>query len=313
MTQVFISYSRSDMEFVQQLAMDLHGAGLDVWWDLSDIQGSDVWERKIEEGLGSSEYFIVVLTPDSLQSRWVRREYLSADNKAIKIIPLRLKPCDEVPLTLRDIQPINAIDRPYADVLSDVLKIVPEKTNNKVSHTPVDRTMRPTTLADMESKKADPLELTGTITLLSFFLFVSFELLSASSDELKALAALSGLAAGYFLLRGRKLPNGILFKASISFFFLTYDFLLLNDNMGWDIQGVEIIAGIASILLAAVIIVSMKTSKVTSLFAAIFLSIFILLVSVNLGLNALSNYPSWPQIPSIVISVIAAVLIWMDV
>jgi len=42
------------MEFVQRLAGDLQRAGLDVWWDLSDIQGSDVWERKIEEGLRQS-------------------------------------------------------------------------------------------------------------------------------------------------------------------------------------------------------------------------------------------------------------------
>jgi len=124
MTQVFISYSRTDMEFVQKLAKDLQGAGLDVWWDLTDIQGSDVWERKIEEGLRNCEYFIVVLTPASLDSRWVRREYLSADNRGIRIIPLRLKTHEEIPLTLRDIQPIEAIEREYEDVLYDVLRIV---------------------------------------------------------------------------------------------------------------------------------------------------------------------------------------------
>jgi len=301
------------MGFVQRLAMDLHSAGLVVWWDLSDIQGSDVWEKKIEEGLGSSEYFIVVLTPDSLQSRWVRREYLSADNKALKIIPLLLKPCDEVPLTLRDIQPINAIDCPYADVLSDVLKIVSEKTNNKVSHTPVDQTMRPTTLADMESKKADPLELAGTIAMLAFFSFISFELLGSSATELQALAALSGLAAGYFLWRGRKIPDGNLFKAAISLFLITYDFLLLNNSIGWDIPGVEIAAGIPAVLVGLVIIVSMQTAKVTAWFGTMFLALFVILVSIHWGLNALGVYPSWPHIPTIVISVITAVLIWMDV
>ncbi len=122
MTQVFISYSRTDMDFVQRLAMDLERASFDVWWDLTDIQGSEVWERKIEEGLRTSQYFIVVLTPASLESRWVRREYLSADNSGVKIVPLKLKSYDVTPLTLRDIQPIDAINRPYEDVLSDVLR-----------------------------------------------------------------------------------------------------------------------------------------------------------------------------------------------
>jgi hypothetical protein len=124
MTQVFISYSRIDLEFVRRLAKDLQDADLDVWWDLSVIQGSDVWEKRIEEGLRSSQYFIVVVTPDSLESRWVRREYLSADNAGVKIIPLKLKPYDVTPLTLRDIQPIDAITRPYEAVLEDVLGIV---------------------------------------------------------------------------------------------------------------------------------------------------------------------------------------------
>ena len=33
--QVFISYSRRDLAFVEGLAADLQAAGLDVWYDLS--------------------------------------------------------------------------------------------------------------------------------------------------------------------------------------------------------------------------------------------------------------------------------------
>ena len=38
MTQVFISYSRKDLAFVEQLAADLKAAGLDVWYDLSGLE-----------------------------------------------------------------------------------------------------------------------------------------------------------------------------------------------------------------------------------------------------------------------------------
>lgn len=124
MAQAFISYSRKDIDFVRRLATDLQNSGIDVWWDLSGIQGSDIWERKIEEGLNTSQYLIIVLTPDSLASRWVRREYLTADNKGLRIIPLALKPHGDVPLTLRDIQPIDAIHRNYEDVLCELLRVM---------------------------------------------------------------------------------------------------------------------------------------------------------------------------------------------
>ena len=38
MTQVFISYSRKDLAFVDGRAADLGAAGLDVWYDLSGLE-----------------------------------------------------------------------------------------------------------------------------------------------------------------------------------------------------------------------------------------------------------------------------------
>lgn len=38
MTQVFISYSRKDLVFVERLAKDLKAAGLGVWYDLSGLE-----------------------------------------------------------------------------------------------------------------------------------------------------------------------------------------------------------------------------------------------------------------------------------
>lgn len=311
MTQVFISYSRNDMEFVQRLAEDLQHEGLDVWWDISDIQGSDVWERKIEEGLNSSQYFIVVLTPASLESRWVRREYLSADNKGIKIIPLKLKTYDEVPLTLRDIQPVDAVDRPYENVLSDVLKIVSGKGDDGFS-SPIEQTKDTATSKKVKPAKAGSLELIGTLALLAFFLSISFMLLSPSSNQLQALTAISGLAAGIFLLWMRRLPTGILFKTTLSIFFITYDLLLLNNSGGWDLTAVEFVAGIPAVLTAIVLIVSMQRIRTTVVYGAMLLAVFVFLISIHLGLNALGLYPSWPHIPTVLVSVLTAVLIWME-
>ena len=47
MPQVFLSYSRRDLGFVEKLASDLKEAGLDVWYDLSGLDGVRVGERPL--------------------------------------------------------------------------------------------------------------------------------------------------------------------------------------------------------------------------------------------------------------------------
>ena len=47
MTQVFISYSRKDLAFVERLAKDLKSAGLGVWFDLSGLDGGARWGQEI--------------------------------------------------------------------------------------------------------------------------------------------------------------------------------------------------------------------------------------------------------------------------
>ena len=76
MTQVFISYSRRDLAFVEKLAADLKEAGLDVWYDLSGLEVGSRFQREIVSALQVSQYVIVVLSPDSIVSEWVEREYL---------------------------------------------------------------------------------------------------------------------------------------------------------------------------------------------------------------------------------------------
>ena len=107
MAQVFISYSRKDLSFVEQLAADLKANGFAVWYDLSDIGGGTQWRSEIESGLSQSQFVVVVLSPDSVASEWVEREFLFASNLRLKIIPLMYRPCE---------LPLNYINLNYIDV-----------------------------------------------------------------------------------------------------------------------------------------------------------------------------------------------------
>jgi hypothetical protein len=120
MQKIFISYSRKDTDFVRKLAGDLETAGYDVWWDISDLKGGDDWVRTIPDAIASSQYVIVVLTPNSIESEWVRKEYTQALSLRKKIIPIMFTPCS-VPFSLNTINFVNFTTGEYADNFKKLL------------------------------------------------------------------------------------------------------------------------------------------------------------------------------------------------
>jgi len=120
MPQIFISYSRKDIAFVRKLAGDLEKAGYDVWWDLTDLRGGDDWPRVIPAAIESSQYVIVVLSPNSAVSDWVAKEYTQALDLRKKIIPIMLAP-SRVPFALNTINYVNFASGDYVDNLNNLL------------------------------------------------------------------------------------------------------------------------------------------------------------------------------------------------
>jgi len=92
------------------LATDLKNAGLDVWYDISSLSGGARWRIEIEKALQNSQFIIVVLSPDSVVSEWVEREFLFASNLNLKIIPLLYRSCK---------LPLNYVNINYIDVRGD--------------------------------------------------------------------------------------------------------------------------------------------------------------------------------------------------
>jgi hypothetical protein len=114
MQKIFVSYSRKDIDFVRKLAGDLESAGYDVWWDITDLRGGDDWVSTIPQAISSSQHVIVVLTPASTESEWVRKEYTQALALRRKIIPIMFEACT-VPFALNTINFINFTNGEYAD------------------------------------------------------------------------------------------------------------------------------------------------------------------------------------------------------
>jgi formylglycine-generating enzyme required for sulfatase activity len=120
MARVFVSYSRKDLSFVERLATDLKNAGFDIWYDVSGLGGGSRWRVEIEDAIRSSQFVIVVLSPDSIASEWVEREFLFASNLKRKIIPLMYRSC-ELPLNYLDLNYIDVQAEKYEQKFADIL------------------------------------------------------------------------------------------------------------------------------------------------------------------------------------------------
>lgn len=120
MQNIFMSYSRKDADFARKLAADLEKAGYDVWWDITDLRGGDDWVRMIPDAIKSSQYVIVVLSPNSVESEWVKKEYTQALGLHKKIIPIMLVPTS-VPFALNTINFADFSIGEYADNFKNLL------------------------------------------------------------------------------------------------------------------------------------------------------------------------------------------------
>jgi hypothetical protein len=71
----FISHASEDKaDVVEPLAIELTARGAAVWYDRWTLQIGDSLSEKIDEGLASSEFGIVVLSPHFFAKSWPKRE-----------------------------------------------------------------------------------------------------------------------------------------------------------------------------------------------------------------------------------------------
>jgi hypothetical protein len=87
--RVFLSYSRKDgLEFARRLQSMLEAERLSLYRDLSNLEGGEDWWRQVETAIKSVEHVVLVLTPGSLQSRYVRDEWKLARQEGKAVWPL---------------------------------------------------------------------------------------------------------------------------------------------------------------------------------------------------------------------------------
>lgn len=102
-SKIFISYSSFDKAFASELASRLERANVDVWWQEKFTQKSEIWEKTVQHAINDSSYFVVILTPRSVESLWIREELSYALSIQLPILPIMLEEC-RIPLALANHQ-----------------------------------------------------------------------------------------------------------------------------------------------------------------------------------------------------------------
>ena len=124
MADVFVSYARSDKARVAPLVAAIVAQGWSVWWD-PEIDPGQEFDRLIAAELKAAAVVLVVWTPDSVTSRWVRGEARDGADRGI-LVPVRFEAAS-LPIDVRALHTTDLDDwgeDPRSPQLQEVLRAV---------------------------------------------------------------------------------------------------------------------------------------------------------------------------------------------
>jgi len=74
---VFLSYASQDVQAAQRICEALRAAGIEVWFDQSELRGGDAWDRRIREQIHDCRLFLAVISAntETRDEGYFRREW----------------------------------------------------------------------------------------------------------------------------------------------------------------------------------------------------------------------------------------------
>jgi tetratricopeptide (TPR) repeat protein len=106
-SDIFVSYKKEDRPIVERFVTALLAAGKEVWWD-NALTPNEAWDAMIERQIAAARVVIVLWSPRSIQSDWVRSEAHYAQDHH-KIVPVMIESCS-IPLAFMLRQAVDLTD-----------------------------------------------------------------------------------------------------------------------------------------------------------------------------------------------------------
>jgi TolB-like protein/Flp pilus assembly protein TadD len=90
---IFLSYNREDAGVAKVFADAFAREGLEVWWDQT-LRSGETYDEVTESALRGAKAVVVLWSPRSVASHWVRAEATIA-HRAKTLVPATIEPCDK--------------------------------------------------------------------------------------------------------------------------------------------------------------------------------------------------------------------------
>jgi len=125
--EVFLSHASADKALARRVIRALEAQRIDVWFAPYRLVGSQRWHDEIGRALQRCDWFVLLLSKNSVRSRWVKNEVLFALNEptlADRIVPVLTEDCEwrRLSWTLGSIQRVDF--RPgLQEGLADLLRV----------------------------------------------------------------------------------------------------------------------------------------------------------------------------------------------
>ena len=123
--EIFLSHSTKNNAQASALAETLRRHGIPVWYSATNIRTAQQWQDEIGKALRRCDWFVVMLSKASVESKWVKMEVSYALNHSQydgHIIPVKIEDCDfeQLSWTLGIFQMVDlngAREQGYAEIL----------------------------------------------------------------------------------------------------------------------------------------------------------------------------------------------------
>ena len=128
---IFLSYNREDAAVASRYADAFAAEGLNVWWDTA-LRSGEAYDEVTEAALRGAKAVVVLWSPRSVVSRWVRAEATIAD-RCKTLVPVMIEACER-PIMFELTQTAelshwtgDASDKAWLAFLGDVRRFVAEE------------------------------------------------------------------------------------------------------------------------------------------------------------------------------------------
>lgn len=110
---IFLSHSRQNLPHRDSFIERLTNAGFTLWYDERDIEPGSRWTKSIENAIKNCAAVVLIHSAESVQSRWIERETLYADELEK---PIMMAQMDEtpIPFSMKELQAIPFHTHPDA-------------------------------------------------------------------------------------------------------------------------------------------------------------------------------------------------------